>query len=314
MIAGLGFFKPVLPAVLANRYPRWDSRREVAFIALFLAIQLGAGLAPLATEMARQRFGWSGSFATSAAGMALAVVLLLGRGRIPTPLQPATTAEPPPRWSALLLTYLIYSLYNVAASSLAIVMPLFTRDHTDLTLGGRFPSPISAGWLQASEGAFQILLAPMVILGLIYLRRRRLELSVLAKIGIGMVLMVVPHLLMVSAALAAADGQRVSILWVLGAYLASALPSLFLLPIVLALISQLLPGRHLSTAFSFWFALTAVSHKIAGMLGAGMSQLPLPMWYGGLGLIALLAAGLWISQVRRLGAALRPNQHSILET
>jgi POT family proton-dependent oligopeptide transporter len=305
LIAGHGFFKPTLPAVLANRYPRLDSGREFAFIALFLAIQLGSSLAPLAGGLARLKWGWGGSFATASAAISLALVLLIGLRR-QTPVPPQASAEPPSRWSALAIIYLIYTLYSVAVSLFAVGVPFFARDHVDLTLGGRFPSAISPQWLLASEPAFQSVLAPAVLVGLIHLRRRRIEPSVVAKVGIGMVLMVLPCLLMALASLAAAHGQPVSVAWVLGAFLASALPKLFLLPVLMALISQLVPSRHLSAVFGIWYLMTAVSNRIAAGAGATMATVPAPIWYGGLGFLALVATCLWISQVRRLEAALRP--------
>lgn len=308
LIAGYGLFKPAIPAVLANSYPRLDASRETAFIVFFLAIQFGAFLAPLASAAAQMNFGWAGSFATSAAAMTLAVLLLLGGRRrlIQAHWPPDAAAEPPPRWSALLVIYLICTLHSVAANSLLVSLPLFARAHVDLTLGGRFANPIPEGSLRSSEVVFQALLVPLVLLGLFFLRRRRVELSVLAKIGIGMVLVVLPCLLMVRASLGAEHGQPVSMLWVLGAYLALALPSLFLTPIVMVLVSQLVPRRHLSTVFAMWFAVTTVSNNVASVLVRMQSGLPEPIWYGGLGLLALLATGLWISQVRRLEAALRP--------
>ena len=184
--------------------------------------------------------------------MTLAVLVLLGGRRSLSQAYSLadTAAEPPPRWSALIIVYLICTLHSVAAASLTISLPLFVREHVDLTWGGRFTSPIPRFWFEASALVFQALLAPPVILGLFLLRRRRVELSVLAKVGIGMVLVVLPCLLMVRASLAAEHGVPVSMLWVLGAYLASALPSLCLTPLVMVLVSQLVPRRHLSTVFA----------------------------------------------------------------
>jgi POT family proton-dependent oligopeptide transporter len=305
LIAGYGLFKPTLPAVLANRYPRGDSGREVAFVALFLAIELGAFLAPLASATAHRRFGWGGCFAASAASMALAVGVLLSGRRRQTAQLPEPAAEPPPRWSALIITCLIYAFCHLATSTFTSSVPVFTRDHVDLTLGGNFPNSIPLAWVRNSGAAFPVLLAPFALVALSQLRRRPMVPSLVAKIGMGMVLMVLPGVLLASASLGASPGQRVSVLWVIGAYLASALPNLFLVPLGIALISQLVPSRHLSTLFGCWFVLSSLSNRIVPVLTSVMSHLPAPIWYGGHSFLALCAAVLWISQVRRLEAALR---------
>jgi dipeptide/tripeptide permease len=236
--------------------------------------------------------------------MGLALLVLSGQRGLRLPL-PASEAELPPRWSALLVAYVIGTLHFAAATTLKASLPLFAREHVDLTLGGELPRSLAGTLLQGSEVIFQTLLAPIVLLGLSFLRRRRVELSVVAMIGIGMVLVVLPCLLMIRAALLADQGSPVSMLWVLGAHLAVALPNLLLTPMMLVLISQLVPRRHLSTAFALWFAVHVVSTKAANALMASKFELGQPLWYGGLGAMALLATGLWISQVRRIEAARR---------
>lgn len=304
IILGHGLFRPAIAAVIANRYPRLDPRKESAFIVFFLAIQLGSALAPLGAWTAPVLLGWRAGFAASTAAMGLALLVLSGQRGLRLQL-PASEAELPPRWSALLVAYVIGTLHFAAATTLKASLPLFAREHVDLTLGGGLPRPLAGTLLQGSEVIFQTLLAPIVLLGLSFLRRRRVELSVVAMIGIGMVLVVLPCLLMIRAALLADQGSPVSMLWVLGAHLAVALPNLFLTPMMLVLISQLVPRRHLSTAFALWFAVHVVSTKAANALMASKFELGQPLWYGGLGAMALLATGLWISQVRRIEAARR---------
>lgn len=307
LIAGHGLFEPTLAAVLANRFPRLDSRRETAFIVFFLAIGAGALLGPLASETAMKNVGSEGSFALSATSMALAALVLLSRRRRSPQVQPVpeAMAEPPWRWSPLIIVLLVWILHSVVESSLRLSVSRFTVEHVDLTLEGQFARPISVIWLKTIEWVFQLLWAPLVLFALIAMRRRRIELSGSAKVGIGMVLTVLPCLLMVRALMLVASNSQVSLLWVLGVYLASALPGLFLVPIVMVLLSQLVPRRHLGTVFGFGFALSSVSRWGAGQLSGILSGLPQTIWYGGLGLLALLATGLWISQVRRLQAALQ---------
>jgi POT family proton-dependent oligopeptide transporter len=307
LVLGCGLFKPSVPAVLANQYPRLTAGRETAFFLFYVAIQLGAFAAPLASELARSTLGWSGTFATSAAAMGLAGLVLLIRRRNIADGPAAVTAEPPARLSILLLIYLIWMLHQLVVHGLEVSMLFFTRDHVDLTLDGRLSAPLPASWMQGSELACQLILAPVVLGGLYYLRRKRVQLSLSAKAGMAMVLMILPCLIMARAALAVEPELRVSVLWVLGAQLAWAVPSVFLPPMMLSLISHLVPGSRLSTVFALWFVAGALPNRLIGVLmGMLGTSLASPLWYGGLGGLALLAAGLWISQVRRLESALRP--------
>lgn len=307
LVFGSGLFKPAVPAVLANLYPRHTAGRETGFLLFYLAIQLGAFAAPFASELARSTLGWAGSFATSAAAMTLAGLVLLIRRRHFAANPAPVAAEPPAHGSILILMYLIWGLHQLVGNGLQLSMLFFARDHVDSTLGGQLSSPLPATWVHVSEVACQLIMVPLVLGGLYYLQRKRVQLSLSAKAGMAMVLMILPCLIMAQAALAAGPELRVSAFWVLGAQLAWAAPNVFLPPMMLSLISQLVPGRQLGTVFAVWFVAGMLPSKLmAGLMDTFSTSLASPLWFGGLGVLALLAAGLWISQVRRLESALRP--------
>lgn len=304
LAVGHGLFKPATPAVLANVYPRLDDRRETAFIVFFLAIQLGAFLAPLSAEAMRQQTGYHAVFILAATALGLAtLLLLLFRRRLQAALVAAEPkTETPVRWAALFIMYLIWMLHTTATCAYQLNLPIFVRDHVDLRFGGY---QLTTGFWLAFEPLFQLLLAPLTLLGFRFLYRQRIVLSTVAKVGMGMVLLTLPCLFMVKASLESGQFARVSPLWIVVACAASAVPNIFLLPLVLLIISQLAPRRKIGTIFGLWFFLTLLSQRAARMLAPLGQSFSIPTYYGGLAILSLLAAGLWISQVRRIEAALQ---------
>lgn len=312
LLLGMAIFKPALSATLANLYPRFTAGRETAFLLFFLALQLGSFAAPFASEFAQSALGLAGSFAMSAAALGLIGLVLLVRRRHFAADPPAAiraTPESRTHWALLIMVYLISMLHQLVVNGLVLSMSLFARDHVDRTLGGMLTSPLSPGLVDRGKEVCQFVTVPLVLGGLYYLQRKRVQLSLAAKVGMAMVLMILPCLIMAQAALAAAPGARVSVLWMLGAQLAWAVPNVFLAPLMLSLISQLAPAHRLGTVFALWFTVSALASKLVVPLMnvIHFNYMFGPLWYGGLGVVALLAAGLWISQVRRLEAAMRPD-------
>jgi POT family proton-dependent oligopeptide transporter len=71
LVAGNGFFKPNISALVGKLYEREDPRRDSAFTIFYMGINIGAGLAPIVCGVLGERVGWHWGFSVAAIGMAI---------------------------------------------------------------------------------------------------------------------------------------------------------------------------------------------------------------------------------------------------
>lgn len=77
LILGAGFLRGNISAQLRSLYPDGDRRAADAFQVYFLAINMGAFIAPLLTGGIQQGYGWHPAFATAGFGMLIGLVVYL---------------------------------------------------------------------------------------------------------------------------------------------------------------------------------------------------------------------------------------------
>lgn len=64
------------------------------------------------------------------------------------------------------------------------------------------------------------------------------------------------------------DGEKTSMLWLVGAYLFHTLGELCLSPIGLSMVTKLAPLRLASLMMGLWFFFTGLANKVAGVVGS----------------------------------------------
>ena len=72
---------------------------------------------------------------------------------------------------------------------------------------------------------------------------------------------------------AAAGAVRVSMLWLVLAYFFQTMGELCLSPVGLSYVSKLSPKKLLGLIFGFWFLASAISNKIAGVMGGMIDEI-----------------------------------------
>lgn len=310
---GHGLYKPAIMALFANTVP--VSGRDTAFVVFYGVISLAGGLGGAMAGQLIASGGQSLVCAFTAGCLALAAGLALallrwGRGeaafRSPQPVASAAPAAPGATvpWALVLQILLITALSQAATLQTQIERSLWSRSHADLTFGGLWTPALGGALLQASDVIFQLLLLPFVVLLFNYLRRRSIEPSSVAKVGMALVLQLLPCLLLFRAAQVGSQGQLAGTGWILGATLAEAIPSLFLIPLALSMISRLIPRDRQATMFALWFLLVPIFNGINSrilkwsMTGSGEWRfLPAAAF-------ALVAAVWWIANSRKTEQAL----------
>jgi len=77
LIAGNGFFKPNMTALVGALYAQGDQRRDSGYTIYYMGINLGAFLAPLVAGTLGEKFGWHYGFSAAGVGMVLGLLVFM---------------------------------------------------------------------------------------------------------------------------------------------------------------------------------------------------------------------------------------------
>ena len=179
---------------------------------------------------------------------------------------------------------LFWSGFEQAGSS----MNLFARDYTNrMIFGWEMP----AGFLQAVNPLFIIILAPVVGSFWIWLGNRNPSLGV--KFGFGLALLGVGFLVMAWAATYVENGV-VSPMWLVATYFFHTIGELALSPVGLSAITKLSPERFVSQMMGIWFLGAALGNLIAGLVAGYIETMPLPALFSTVAFIVIGSGTLFL--------------------
>lgn len=188
-----------------------------------------------------------------------------------------------------LASSLFWALFEQAGSTLN----LFAERNTNRSLFGGFP----AGWFQAEEPLFIILLAP--VFAWLWVRLGKRDPSTPSKFAAGLVFAGLGFVLLVPVA----GRTHNSPLWLTGTYFLLTLGELCVSPVGLSVTTKLAPARVAGLMMGFWFLSDSVGNYIGGTLASFYQTIPLPHLFGGVGAVALLAGFLMfmlVSPIKKL--------------
>ena len=93
------------------------------------------------------------------------------------------------------------------------------------------------------------------------------------KYGLGLIIMAIGFGLLAYGAHGIADGIKVSMLWLILAYLFHTLGELCLSPVGLSYVSKLVPARMIAFMFGMWYLAIAIGNKLAALLGGQIENI-----------------------------------------
>lgn len=93
------------------------------------------------------------------------------------------------------------------------------------------------------------------------------------KYGLGLIIMAVGFGFLAYGAHGIADGVKVSMLWLILAYLFHTLGELCLSPVGLSYVSKLVPARMIAFMFGMWYLAIAIGNKLAALLGGQIENI-----------------------------------------
>lgn len=288
LILGNGCFKPNTTTQVGMLYPPGDPRRDAAYSIFYMGINLGAMLAPLIAGTMGQAWGWHWGFGAAGVGMLLGMVVYLAGQRYLAPDPKRVSADELAmessvggrgtasrseggltrgewgRIAALVVLCSLNIVFWAVYEQQGNTMQLWADQRTDWNLGG---IEIPSTWFQAFNPLFIILLTPLLTMWWAYRREKGAELSSVLKMAIGCGLVGLAFVVMILASYAVPEGQRGSVLWLLGTVLVLTIGEIYLSPIGLSLVSKVAPTGWVSMLMGVWFLSSFLGNYLSGLLG-----------------------------------------------
>jgi POT family proton-dependent oligopeptide transporter len=297
---GNGLFIPPLAVQIGGLYQPGDARRDQAFSAYYMGINLGGFLAPLICGYLAETYGWHWGFAVAGVGMLIGLVIYVTQRRyIPAegPIVRARREARPPLSGTdrqALLTLLgviaVVVLFRITYEQSGNTIALWVSERTNRALQlGASPWTIPATWFQSINPLLIITLTPFLMH---YWRRRKdagHEPNLFHRMALGCAIAGAASIVMILAALDFEAGGPVNALWVVAYFVLLTLGELLVLPVGLSLFGRLSPVQIASTMMGAWYIAKFLGSLFAGFLGALWLKVP-AQWFFSIGASATFTA------------------------
>jgi POT family proton-dependent oligopeptide transporter len=189
---------------------------------------------------------------------------------------------------------IFWSVFEQAGSTLNLFAQRATKTEV---FGFSFPP----SWLQSVAPFLLVVLSP--VFAWIWWRLRHRDPSSPAKFTFGLVCVSLSFAILVIPGQAAAQGIKVSPLWLVATYFLHTVGELCLSPVGLSAMTRLAPARIVGLTMGVWFLALSVGNYLGGRVGGLYEAFSLPTLFG---VVAAFAAGaavvlaLLIKPIRRM--------------
>jgi POT family proton-dependent oligopeptide transporter len=283
LMTGAGMLRGNLSAQIKSLYPGDDPRQTAAFQYYYMAISVGAFIAPIVTGGVAALYGWHVGFGVAGLGMLVGLITYLtgvkhlpesraGRARPNSRRRTPLTPNQRKRVAGLLLLWPISVLFWIAQSQVWNIYNVWVRDHIDMNLGG-FAVPVP--WLQSLDGLAPAVGTPLVLWFWAALARRKREPDEFGKMAIGMILFGLAVTLLACSPVTA----RGPILLPVAFHLVSNLGWIWFAPVTAAVYGTRSPESWRGTLVGIDALSVAAASLISGRMGALYEQISPSMFW-----------------------------------
>ncbi len=287
IVIGNGLFKPNMSNKVGALYLQGDPRRDAGFSIFYMGINVGAFFAPIVADVMQTRYGWTWAFNGAGIGMVFALIIALATrpwleraaSNLTANLVVQKEEESNPALARLkilaicLLAGVIiffWMAFHQNGNVLAFWADNNTRAYTvpvvAYTVGPFIYNAVNPFFIVTLTGPLNRFYA--------YLRKRKMEPSTPAKMGIGMVLTGLSYAVMVGASLAGGNTGKVSPLWLIGCYFIITLGELHVSPMGLSTVTKMAPKGREGIMMGVWMFSTCIGNFLCGLLGKLWTKIP----------------------------------------
>lgn len=285
IVIGNGFFKANVSSLVGELYDDGDHRRDGAFTIFYMGINLGAFMAPLIVGYLGEQINWHYGFIAAGCGMLIGLILQLtlankylgdigvqpsakrtkGKKKADVPL----TKEDFDRMKVILIMSMFSVIFWAGFEQAGGLFTIYASEFTNRDLMG-FEVP--ASWFQSLNAMFIILLAPVI--ATVWVKMGKKEPTSPVKFALAMLFLALGFFVMLWATMVQGGDTtvKVTMLFLVFAYLFHTLGELCLSPIGLSLVTKLAPLKYASVLMGIWFLFTALSNKLAAFIGSFVGE------------------------------------------
>lgn len=145
----------------------------------------------------------------------------------------------------------------------AIAIWMLYREYTAVS------SEITVSWFSILNSFFIITFASSVS----KIWDSKLNPPAAIKYGLGLIIMAMGFGLLAFGSYGIQEGVKVSMIWLILAYLCHTLGELFLSPVGLSYLSKLVPARMIGFMFGMWYLAIAIGNKLAAIVGGQIDNI-----------------------------------------
>ena len=315
LATGSGLLKPNVSTIVGNLYRDRPELRDAGFNLFYMGINLGALISPISVAWFRAHYGWSVAFGSAAVAMALSLACFIGGRRYLGRAADRVEADAPEnvavseedarsRVTTLLTLFAIAAVFWIAFYQNGFTLTFWARDNTVTTFAPETFQSVEPFGVIAFSFSFVFLWT--------WMGRRGIEPSTPMKIVLGMLFVAAAFGMMAIAGLAGGDTGRVSMWWLIGAYLLVAIGEVCLSPMGLSLVNRVAPPRSRGLMMGAWFVGLSAGGYLSGMLGAYWGTMPHSRFFlvvVGILLMATVLLVLLMPRIRRVLQAVKALEH-----
>lgn len=265
MAVGNGLYKPSATATCGKLAA--TGQRQSAMYKFYMAINIGAFIAPILGEAMKAAFGWSAAFYAAAGLLCLTMVIVRSRSVQAAACGIAMPAESAAAGCHRRLRASEHTLYWMYAI-VTVFWTGFNQFNGTLTFWARDRTDRHVLWFMIPPTVFAALNSIYIIIMGDKPAKwfERHGLSFRFQLEIGMVIMACSYVLMMLAAMFS-SGDDASMLWLIIAYASISLSEVLISPAMLTLIAEAVPQARAAMHMGLWFGTSAIGHFAAGGIG-----------------------------------------------
>ena len=276
LACGAGLLRGNLVPQVKALYPAGDRRQGDAFQWYYMAINLGAFLAPIITGALAAVYGWHVGFGFAGFGMLIGLLIylfgqrnLVDEPRVARAARPKLNPDERRRIGWLLAIWPLFVCFWIAQSQIWNTYNLWLRDQVDLNVGG-FQVPVP--WLQSLDGLSPFLFVPIMLVVWRKQAARGTEPALLTKLGIGAIIFGLAVLLLMLAS-HPPGAPRAALAWPIAFHLLSNIGWIFFVPVAIALVQTRSPASTRGIMAGINNLSVTAGSLISGRLGGLYEQM-----------------------------------------
>jgi POT family proton-dependent oligopeptide transporter len=312
LACGSGLLKPNVSTIVGTLYRDRPELRDAGFNIFYMGINIGAFISPLSVAWFRAHYGWSVAFASAAGAMLISLlVFILGNHLVAgaaerveaqsVEARSVSSDEARSRVTTLLVVFVISAVFWLAFYQNGFTLTFWARDNTATSI-----APES---FQSVEPLGVIIFSGLLVAVWGWLRDGGREPSTPTKMLLGIGFTAAAFGMMALAGAAGGDEGRVSVWWLIDAYLLIALGEVCLSPMGLSLVNRVAPPRNRGLLMGGWFVSLSAGGLLAGRLGSYWPRMPHSQFFVLVVGVLLMAAALLVIVLPRVREVIRRSEH-----